>query len=116
MFAMTDSKRSFRDWTAVVKGGGDLGTGVVYRLHRAGLRVLETELAHVDGAPVRTAIEGVVRGLLADGLTVAAGLKAGDVDPRGIVDHCFAISDKALAVGGGVLEALVYLGRQKDLL
>jgi xanthine dehydrogenase accessory factor len=278
MFAMTEGKRSFRDWTVVVKGGGDLGTGVVYRLHRAGLRVLVTELpaplvirravalasavyqgfvqvegivgrrverdqeirdawqrgevpvlidpqtavlsrlrptvlidailakkklgtridaapvvvalgpgfvagrdahavietqrghylgraiyegaaapntgvpgstrgvtsqrllrasaagrfepacrigdqvqagqvvARVDGAPVRAAIDGVVRGLLADGLAVTAGLKVGDVDPRGIVDHCFTISDKALAIGGGVLEALLFLGRQKGLL
>ncbi len=278
MLAMTDSKRSFRDLTVVVKGGGDLGTGVVYRLHRAGLRVLVTELAQplvirravalasavyqgvvqvedmvgrrverdqeissawqrgevpvlidpqaavlsrlrptllvdavmakknlgttidaapivvalgpgfvagqdvhavietqrghtlgraiytgaatpntgvpgstggvtsqrllraplagrfetvcqigdrvqagqvvarVDGAPVRTAIDGVLRGLLTDGLTVTAGLKVGDVDPRGIVDHCFTISDKALAVGGGVLEALLHLGHQRGLL
>jgi xanthine dehydrogenase accessory factor len=72
-------------------------------------------VAHVDGAPVRAAIDGVVRGLLADGLDVRAGLKVGDVDPRGVVEHCFHISDKALAVGGGVLEAVLFLGRQKGL-
>jgi xanthine dehydrogenase accessory factor len=35
-------------------------------------------------------------------------MKVGDVDPRGVRDDCFTISDKALAVGGGVLEAILY--------
>jgi xanthine dehydrogenase accessory factor len=72
-------------------------------------------VAHVDDHPVRSAIGGVVRGLLADGCVVQAGFKVGDVDPRGIVKHCFHISDKALAIGGGVLEAILFLGRRKGL-
>ena len=55
-------------------------------------------------------IGGVLRGLLADGVTVRAGMKAGDVDPRGDVSCCSTASDKALAVGGGVLEALLHFG------
>lgn len=56
---------------------------------------------------------GVLRGLIADGTTVPAGLKIGDLDPRATREHCFTISDKALAIGGGVLEAvLVWLNRQ----
>jgi len=70
-------------------------------------------VAHVDGAPVLAGVSGVVRGLLADGLTVTAGLKVGDVDPRGVVAHCFTISDKSRAIGGSVLEAILYLGRQR---
>jgi xanthine dehydrogenase accessory factor len=66
-------------------------------------------VALVDGSPVVAQIGGVIRGLLADGLTVTEGMKVGDVDPRGIRDHYFTISDKALAVGGGVLEAVLYL-------
>jgi xanthine dehydrogenase accessory factor len=73
-------------------------------------------LARVDGVPVRAAIGGVVRGLLAHGLCVEVGLKVGDVDPRGVAAYCFHISDKALAVGGGALEAVLFLGRQKGLL
>jgi xanthine dehydrogenase accessory factor len=34
-------------------------------------------------------------------------MKVGDVDPRATREHCFTISDKALAIGGGVLEALL---------
>ena len=40
---------------------------------------------------------------------------APDVDPRGVVEHCFTVSDKALAIGGGVLEAVVaHLSRRAD--
>jgi xanthine dehydrogenase accessory factor len=70
-------------------------------------------VARVDGEPVVARISGVLRGLLADGLPVHAGMKVGDVDPRGVVEHCFTISDKARAVGGGVLEAILWLRRQK---
>lgn len=66
-------------------------------------------VAHVDNAPVCSQLDGVVRGLLYDGLQVRTGMKVGDVDPRGVVSHCFTISDKALSVGGGVVEAILYL-------
>ncbi len=61
----------------------------------------------VAGLPVRTATAGVLRGLIHDGLAVVSGRKIGDVDPRGRREYCFTISDKARAVGGGVLEALL---------
>jgi xanthine dehydrogenase accessory factor len=67
--------------------------------------------AQVDSEPVIAKIDGVLRGLLADGLDVRDGMKVGDIDPRGIRDHCFTISDKALAIGGGVVEAILYLQR-----
>jgi len=64
----------------------------------------------VDGATVTVSTQGLLRGLIADGLEVREGQKIGDVDPRGsTVDPAF-ISDKALAVGGGVLEALLARG------
>lgn len=56
-------------------------------------------------APVLTTIGGVLRGLLRDGVVVTPGFKAGDVDPRAAREHCFTISDKSLAIAGGVLEA-----------
>lgn len=70
-------------------------------------------VARVDGTPIYSQLDGVVRGLLYAGLTVRAGQKVGDVDPRGVVAHCFTISDKALAVGGGAVEAVLYLLREK---
>lgn len=68
-------------------------------------------VAYVGGEAVRAPFAGVLRGLLRSGLTVPAGLKVADVDPRCQGEHCFTISDKARAIGGGVLEALLWLGR-----
>ncbi len=66
-------------------------------------------VATVNGEPVAAAIGGVVRGILPDGTPVAAGMKSGDVDPRGVVESCYTVSDKARAIGGGVLEAVLKL-------
>ena len=52
-------------------------------------------------------IDGILRGILPDETPVFKGMKAGDVDPRCEPDHCRCASDKALAVGGGVLEAIL---------
>ena len=64
-------------------------------------------IAWVEDQPVKAAIPGVLRGLLRKGIVVQKGLKAGDVDPRGRRANCFTISDKARAIGGGVLEAIL---------
>jgi len=66
-------------------------------------------VATVNGVPMKATISGVLRGLLHDGLQVTRGMKVGDVDPRGERDFCFTISDKARAVAGGVLEAVLHL-------
>jgi xanthine dehydrogenase accessory factor len=68
-----------------------------------------------DQTPVKTSIAGVLRGLLHDGLCVHPGMKIGDVDPRAAREHCFTISDKSLAIAGGVLEAVFYLLRGQRL-
>ena len=51
--------------------------------------------------------KGVLRGLLRDGMDVTRGLKLGDVDARDDPALCRLVSDKALAIGGGVLEAIL---------
>jgi xanthine dehydrogenase accessory factor len=63
-------------------------------------------VAKVEGQSVVARIDGVLRGLLPEGLVVTTGMKAGDVDPRAEKSHCFTVSDKALSVAGGVLEAV----------
>jgi len=63
-------------------------------------------LGAIDGTSVEAAIGGVVRGLIADG-PVTVGVKIADIDPRGDVAATQSISDKALSVGGGVLEAVL---------
>jgi len=75
---------------------------------RIGGRVEKDErVADVEGAPVVCQIGGVLRGILRDGLMVQEGMKVGDVDPRGRREDCFTISDKARAIAGGVLEAIL---------
>ena len=64
---------------------------------------------YVSGEPMVCTIDGVLRGLIADGIPVRKGMKSGDVDPRGNVENCYTVSDKATAVGGGVLEAILHL-------
>jgi len=70
------------------------------RLHTGDL------IATVAGQAVRAPFSGVLRGLIHPAVKVWPGLKIGDVDPRGERAYCFTISDKALAIAGGVLEAL----------
>lgn len=66
-------------------------------------------VATVAGEPVHSALRGVLRGLLPDGTPVRHGMKSGDVDPRDQPEYCATVSDKARAIGGGVLEALCML-------
>ncbi len=45
--------------------------------------------------------------MLHPGLKVFRGMKIGDVDPRNDPSTCTLVSDKALSIGGGVLEAIL---------
>lgn len=66
-------------------------------------------VAYIDGVEVLSEIDGIVRGILQEGIEVFKGMKSGDIDPRCEKDHCFTISDKARSIGGGVLEAIMYM-------
>ena len=75
-----------------------------------GARVQAGDVAgYVGEEPMACTIGGILRGILPDGTPVRKGMKSGDVDPRCEPDHCYCASDKALAVGGGVLEAILQL-------
>lgn len=91
--------------------------GVFEGAKRIGDRVEAGDVAgYVDGAPMTCTIGGVLRGLLADGVPVTKGMKSGDVDPRCEEAHCRCASDKALAVGGGVLEAILHFSGKRRAL
>ena len=60
--------------------------------------------------------KGVLRGLIHDGLNVQHGMKIGDVDARDNASACYLVSDKALAIGGGVLEAILSREEIRDQL
>lgn len=64
-------------------------------------------VASVHGTEIRSEINGVLRGLIRPNTEVTRGLKVGDIDPRSRVDYCYTISDKARAVSGSVLEAVL---------
>jgi xanthine dehydrogenase accessory factor len=65
------------------------------------------KIGEVSGISINAKFEGVIRGLLRNGITVKTDMKIGDLDPRGLPELATMISDKALAVGGGVLEAIL---------
>jgi xanthine dehydrogenase accessory factor len=69
-------------------------------------------LATVGKEEVLSGLDGMIRGMIGDGTFVTKGLKIGDVDPRVNQKNAVAISDKARAIGGGTLEALLILKRR----
>ena len=84
--------------------------GVFRQLLDIGAQVKMGDVAAtVNGEPMVCTLDGVLRGILADGTPVFKGMKSGDIDPRCKIEHCYCASDKALAVGGGVLEAVLEL-------
>jgi xanthine dehydrogenase accessory factor len=66
-----------------------------------------TAIGQVGGRTVVATIDGILRGLIRPGSQVKAGLKIGDIDPRGDATYCHTISEKARALGGSVLEAIL---------
>lgn len=72
-----------------------------YRVRRGDL------IGYVRGEEVRAGMDGVIRGLIRPLTPVEKGMKIGDVDPRGDVSYCDTISDKARAIAGSVLEAIL---------
>ena len=73
----------------LIRGGGEMASGIAHRLHRCHMKVL-------------------IRAMLHDGVETQAGMKLGDVDPRGERGYVDTISDKARAIGGGVPEAILH--------
>jgi xanthine dehydrogenase accessory factor len=114
--------RVIREGSAIANTGvpGNIGGQTVNRLIRAsadgifhpekniGDVVKEGDrVANVDGEPVYAKTDGMIRGMLQEGVEVTKGMKSGDVDPRGKTVDYMKASDKALAIGGGVLEAIL---------
>ena len=84
------------------------GDGQFQSIRTIGDRVNQNEiLGSVAGVEIRARIAGVLRGLIRPNSQVTQGLKIGDIDPRGEVSYCFTISDKARAISGSVLEAIL---------
>jgi xanthine dehydrogenase accessory factor len=82
--------------------------GVVSWEHEIGDLVAEGEIVgRVGDEELPARFSGVIRGLIAANSHVGLGQKIGDIDPRAHPSACHEISDKSLAVGGGVVEAIM---------
>jgi xanthine dehydrogenase accessory factor len=83
-------------------------SGVISTFVEIGQSLQQGDLiAEIDGTFIHAGFTGVLRGLLQTGLIVQKGTKIGDLDPRNDPRLCQFVSDKALAVGGGVIEAIL---------
>lgn len=76
--------------------------------------VAHTRTADGRMLPMAAPFDGVLRGIIHPRVTVQAGMKVGDLDPRLQPENCHMISDKSLAIGGGVLEAVLMLLQKHD--
>lgn len=73
-----------------------------------GDRIREGEVfASIAGEPIIAQFDGILRGIIHESVSVTQGMKVGDLDPRIDSQLSFTISDKSLAIAGGVLEALL---------
>ncbi len=83
--------------------------GILAGKAKIGEHVEERQVVAVisEQYPVISSIQGVLRGLIRDGIPVTKGLKIGDVDPRDDPSACVLVSDKALSIGGAALEAIL---------
>jgi xanthine dehydrogenase accessory factor len=87
------------------------GNGIFHSDLSIGDQILEGQnIFSVGNILVYSPFSGIVRGLIHDGITVNKGLKVGDIDPRNDKNLIHFVSDKALAVGGAVLEAILSQG------
>ncbi|GAC1443569.1 MAG: selenium-dependent molybdenum cofactor biosynthesis protein YqeB [Chloroflexota bacterium] len=89
-------------------------SGILQNIRNIGDIVSEGEaVALVGDKPVIATFRSLLRGLARDGLLVKEGAKIGDLDPRLDSQLCSLVSDKSLAVAGGVLEA-VFMGLRES--
>jgi xanthine dehydrogenase accessory factor len=86
--------------------------GITRHVHDIGTLVKKGDIiCYVNEMPVRCPFDGIVRGLIMNHLRVSKGVKIGDVDPRGKRECCYTFSDKALAIGCAVTDAITFYKR-----
>lgn len=82
--------------------------GILHTRAEIGERIQRGQkIAEVDGAAILAPFDGVLRGIVHSDRQVSQGMKIGDLDPRNDPTYVRRISDKSLAVAGGVLEAVL---------
>lgn len=128
--AVIESKRGHNLGKVILEGSAEPNTGIpgdiegfsherVVKSHKEGIVKHKAHIGdivskgevigYIDDTRIISPIDGVLRGFIQEGLKVPKNYKIGDVDPRKEIDYCFSISDKARAIGGAILEAILYL-------
>jgi xanthine dehydrogenase accessory factor len=67
-------------------------------------------VATIGDEPLAAPLDGILRGLVHDGVPVAAGAKVVEVDPRGDLTKVFGIGPRPRRIAEGVLEAMAGRG------
>ncbi len=100
-----DSRQPDGDARRVLRSPAD---GTLQALKAIGDFCKEGEtIATVNDAPIVSPFDGILRGLIHPKAPIVAGMKIGDVDSRNDPSLIHFVSDKALAVAGGVIEAVL---------
>lgn len=91
--------------------------GIITNICKIGDSVKKGDIiAKINGKEICATIDGILRGIIREGYYVTKGFKIADIDPRkSEYENCFTISDKARSVGGGTLEALLKLMKDKNI-
>ena len=93
----------------VIRANAD---GTIRNVREIGDKVNQGEpIAYIGDTAVEASLDGILRGLISDQSVVFKGLKIADVDPRGEEEYCFTITEKARAIGGAVLEGILYMDK-----
>ncbi|NWF65517.1 MAG: EF2563 family selenium-dependent molybdenum hydroxylase system protein [Chloroflexi bacterium] len=71
-------------------------------------------IATISGKDIISPFDGILRGLIHPRVDVTEGMKIGDVDARAESNMVHFVSDKALSVAGGALEAVYMKLREMD--
>jgi len=74
---------------------------------KEGQLIAEIQNAAGNRSKVVSPFDGLLRGLIHPRVEITEGMKIGDVDSRNDPSTIKLVSDKALSVGGGVLEAVL---------
>lgn len=132
VYAVIETKRGHDLGSVIYHGSaipntgipGDVGGYTIERLLKSGAEGIFHPIAEIGeqtekgqvvaevivnsvNVPVCAQMSGMIRGMLQEGVYVTEGMKVGDIDARCEIGHCYTVSDKARAIGGGVLEAIV---------
>jgi xanthine dehydrogenase accessory factor len=109
--AQTDSGQPEGDPRRVLRAPHD---GIITAHANIGEHIIEGQvIATIESqtgnrkSEIASPFKGVLRGIIRNEIEVTEKMKIGDVDPRDDNSICSLISDKSLAVGGGVLEAIL---------